>query len=77
MSEDALNQGIELIRSGNIPMGLKVLAELVKTDPQNDMAWAWLSVCYSEKERKVYCLNRAVTDQSQESDRPGRPFPSW
>ncbi len=60
MSEDALNQGIELIRSGNIPMGLKVLAELVKTDPQNDLAWAWLSVCYAEQERKIYCLNRAV-----------------
>ena len=60
MSEDALNQGIELIRSGNIPLGLKVLAELVKSNPQNDMAWAWLSACYVEKERKIYCLNRAV-----------------
>jgi hypothetical protein len=60
MSDDALNQGIELINSGNIPMGLKVLAEVVKEDPQNDMAWVWLSACYSEKERKIYCLNRAV-----------------
>ena len=60
MSEDALNQGIELIRSGNIPMGTKILAEIVKQDPQNDAAWAWLSVCYAEKERKLYCLNRAI-----------------
>ena len=57
MSDDALNQGIELINSGNIPMGLKILAEVVKEDPQNDMAWVWLSACYAEKERKIYCLN--------------------
>ena len=60
MSEDALNQAIELIRSGNIPMGTKILAEIVKQDPQNDTAWAWLSACYAEKERKNYCLNRAI-----------------
>lgn len=60
MSEDAINQGIELIRSGNIPMGTRILAEIVKQDPQNDTAWAWLSECYTETDRKVYCLNRAL-----------------
>ncbi len=60
MNEDVLKQGIELIQSGNIPAGLRILAEIVKQDPQNDMAWTWLAACYTEKERKIYCLNRAV-----------------
>lgn len=60
MNEEALKQGIELIRSGDIPSGLRIMAEIVKQDPQNDMAWVWLSACYTETERKLYCLNRAV-----------------
>lgn len=81
MNEEALKQGIELVRSGNVPAGLKVLAEIVKQDPQNDMAWVWLSACYSEKDRKVYCLNRAVRINPRNAlaleglSRMGEPLP--
>lgn len=65
MSEELLNRCIDLIRSGEREEAARILARIVQEDPQNDAAWAWLSVCFDEKERKLYCLDRAITINPQ------------
>ena len=65
MSDELLNRCIDLIRSGEREEASRILARIVQEDPQNDAAWAWLSACFDEKERKLYCLDRAITINPQ------------
>ena len=57
---DDLQTAIELIKSWRKPEGGHILAELVKANPDDELAWQWLSVCVMPAEQKRYCLNQVL-----------------
>ncbi len=61
MSSEKLNAAINSIEAGDKTAAMRILAEIVTTDPKNEMAWFWLSKCVEEIDRKRYCLARALS----------------
>jgi hypothetical protein len=50
-----LEQGIELVRSGDKEAARQLLAQVVTEEPNNERAWMWLAYCAkSRSERKRY-----------------------
>lgn len=60
MSSETIEQAIQLIRAGDKKAGGKLLAEVVKQDPQNETAWLWLAGCFDNEEKKKFCLKKAL-----------------
>jgi hypothetical protein len=58
--ENALQQAIALIKSGNKKGGGQILAEIVKKDPRNINAWLWLSSCVNSDPQRIFCLNKVL-----------------
>jgi hypothetical protein len=61
MEPSPLNAAIHAIKSGDKAGGLRLLTELVKSEPNNELAWLWLSVCFEDPQKKKFCLNRTLT----------------
>ena len=61
MTPEKLNLAIAAIKSGDKPYGLRLLSEVVESEPANETAWLWLSACVDKAGQKKYCLNRALT----------------
>jgi hypothetical protein len=57
---DNLLQAIELVKVGKKPDGGRILAALVKENPDNEQAWQWLSVCVATEEQKRHCLKQVL-----------------
>ena len=60
MNNQDLLHGIDLIKGGNYKMGGQILIEIIKSEPNNELAWLWLSVCFSKPDRKIKCLNKVL-----------------
>ncbi len=58
-----LDQAIETLNAGDTLQARNQITQLLKTDPQNALAWFWLSACWSEPEKKRYCLEKALSLQ--------------
>lgn len=58
-----LDQAIETLHTGDTLQARNQITQLLKTDPQNALAWFWLSACWSEPEKKRYCLEKALSLQ--------------
>jgi Tfp pilus assembly protein PilF len=58
---DKLQQAIALIRSGDKQNGGRLLAEVLKDDPQNEMAWLWMSGIVPKDEQRRHCLAQVLT----------------
>ena len=61
MESSPLKPAIHAIKSGDRANGQRLLAELVKSEPNNELAWLWLSVCFDDPHKKKFCLNRTLT----------------
>jgi hypothetical protein len=55
--DDTLEQAISAIKSGDKLTGQRILASIVKNDPNNETAWLWLSTSVEQVEQKKFCLN--------------------
>ncbi len=60
MTEDLLRQAIQAIKSGDKERGKRLLAQVIRQEPRNELAWLWLSKCVPEYERKLYCIKRVL-----------------
>jgi Tfp pilus assembly protein PilF len=60
MNAGDLERSINLIQLGDIAGGRKLLAQIIKTDPKNELAWLWLSTSLDDQEQARYCLQRAL-----------------
>lgn len=60
MNIETLQQAIELIKSGNEVEGSKLLKELVGREPDNELAWMWLSTCSANNKTKIVCLENVL-----------------
>ncbi len=58
MSDLETNQAIELIKQGNLVEGAKILSTVLKDQPDNELAWLWMSACVPDREKKIYCLQK-------------------
>lgn len=53
-------RAIALIKQGNVAEGAKILSTIIKTEPDNEQAWLWMSACVGDREKKIYCLQRVL-----------------
>lgn len=60
MSNDKLGQAVELIGNGEVEIASKILARIVLDNPQDEIAWYWLSKCMTEPEKKRFCLKKVL-----------------
>lgn len=57
---DKLKQAITLIRSGNKAEGGQILAKILKADPQNELAWLWISQTVKTRQQQQDCLEKVL-----------------
>ena len=55
-----LQRGITAARSGRSVEARQILEQVVKADPDNEMAWLWLSGLVTTREQKRTCLERVL-----------------
>jgi hypothetical protein len=60
MMEPDTTQAIEVIRQGNLTEGAKILSQVIKTNPDDETAWLWMSACVTDSDKKIYCLNKVI-----------------
>ncbi len=60
MMEPDTTQAIEVIRQGNLVEGAKILSQVLKTNPEDELAWLWMSACVNDQQKKVYCLQKVI-----------------
>src|SRR5215216_653331 len=61
MSQDKLYSAIAAYKSGNKSVAQQILSDLIKTEPNNESAWLWLSACLTDINQKMYCLNKVLS----------------
>ncbi len=64
MSDLETNQAIELIKQGNIAEGAKILSVVLKNQPDNELAWLWMSACVPDQEKKILLSPEGIPTQS-------------
>jgi tetratricopeptide (TPR) repeat protein len=60
MANKQLKQAISAYKSGEKQKAQKLLARLVKAEPDNEEAWFWLAACIENLEQRQYCLKRVL-----------------
>jgi thioredoxin-like negative regulator of GroEL len=60
MANKQLKQAITAYKSGEKQKAQKLLARLVKAEPNNEEAWFWLAACIENPEQRQYCLKRVL-----------------
>jgi tetratricopeptide (TPR) repeat protein len=58
---EKLQEAVSLYNKGDKPQALKLLAEIVKQEPNNSDAWYGLALCLDDPDKKVYCLKRVLS----------------
>ena len=61
MIDEKLKEAESLYKEGNKAQAAKLLAEIVRQDPNNYMAWYGLALSLDEYDKKVYCLKKVVS----------------
>ena len=59
-NETLLQQGIGEVRAGNKREGARLLAQVVKTEPQSEEAWFWLAAATDQPSEAAACLRRVL-----------------
>ena len=57
---DKLQQAINAIKADNKTVGQRLLAQVIKADPGNEVAWLWMSVAVDDLPRKKQCLQKVL-----------------
>jgi thioredoxin-like negative regulator of GroEL len=55
-----LQKGIAAARSGRTLEARSLLEQVVQTDPDNEMAWLWLSGLMTTNQQKCVCLEQVL-----------------
>lgn len=58
--DNDLQKAIQFVKEDKKIEGGRILAKLVKEEPDNEQAWLWLSVCVAPVEQKRHCLKQAL-----------------
>ena len=57
---DKLQQAIALIKAGDRQQGGELLAEILRADPDVELAWLWRSGVVQDDEERAYCLQQVL-----------------
>ena len=55
-----LKQAIKLIKAGEKQKGGQLLKDILKSAPNNEMAWLWMSQAVSSRKHQIQCLKRVL-----------------
>jgi hypothetical protein len=55
-----LDQGISAVQAGDLETGKRLLARVLRDNPQNEEAWLWLSTAVDDLDRRTECLRRLL-----------------
>lgn len=61
MADQRLWQAIGLSRAGDREGARRVLESIIEQDPQNAMAWVWMTEVTDNQDEKRYCLEIALS----------------
>lgn len=56
-----LDQAISLIQAGDLETGQRLLAKVLRKEPDNVDAWLWLSTTLDDLDQRAECLRRVLT----------------
>ena len=59
-TEDRLHDAIAAIKAGDTQRGQEIIAEIIKTDRQNEQAWLWLTQTGITHEQKIKSLQNVL-----------------
>ena len=59
--DERLKEAESLYKQGNKSQAAKLLAEIVRQDPNNYMAWYGLALSLDEYDKKAYCLKKVLS----------------
>jgi hypothetical protein len=68
MNLEKIKSAINLAKSGDKQSGKQLLIEVLKSDPQNEQAWLWLSACVDTLAEKKYCLEKVLAINPNNQD---------
>ena len=57
---EKLAQAVKLVKEGQKKQGGLMLQEIVREQPQNELAWLWLANCVSDDQQKIACYSKAA-----------------
>jgi hypothetical protein len=57
---DDLLHAIECVKSGKKSEGGRILASIIKVNPDDEAAWIWLSACVVPEAQKRHCLDQVL-----------------
>lgn len=57
---DKLKEATAVIRQGDKETGKEMLLDILQIDPQNDMAWVWMSAVMETDDLRLECLEEAL-----------------
>jgi hypothetical protein len=57
---DKLEQAIGFIKSGDKGNARQLLIEVIRSDPNNEMAWLWMSAVVEDAQQKRECLEKVL-----------------
>ena len=61
MSSSTLQTAIAAVHSGDKETAQRLLAQVIRDDPQNATAWLWMSSVTDSDEHRRYCLEQVLT----------------
>ncbi|HEX2906233.1 MAG TPA: hypothetical protein VHO69_05190 [Phototrophicaceae bacterium] len=64
-AQELFQQGLQAVRDEkDLNRGRKLLVQSLRLNPNNDMAWVWLSRATTDPQKRQECLERALTINS-------------
>ena len=60
MTNKVLEHAVNLIKSGDIDQGRKILVSLLKENQKLERAWVWLYACVKTDAERIYCLKKVL-----------------
>ena len=61
MDNANVQTGIEYYKAGNKTGALKFFLEVLKREPNNEVAWLWLAACVDKPEQKKDCFHKVLS----------------
>ncbi len=58
--DQMLNKSIAAYKKDDITTASKLLAQVIKQDPNNERAWLWLSGIVSSDAERLFCIKRLL-----------------
>ncbi len=59
--DETLQEAIKLIKSGDKQSGGQLLAQILKQNPENEVAWLWMSQVVTTDEHRQHCLEKVLS----------------